>query len=145
MIRVNAVGSIIETLYCLILFWRSEPNQLTRPLLSCLAVCLGTLAAVQMFDDIEDGKSFLGTINVIVNMITFTTPLLTVKQVLRWVLSTRKGIRVSNRYKIAEFSCFIVNGCWLVNFSSFFIYFWAVYDFSSDFYSASRVRMKFLF
>ena len=88
MIRVNAVGSIIETLYCLILFWRSEPNQLTRPLLSCLAVCLGTLAAVQMFDDIEDGKSFLGTINVIVNMITFTTPLLTVKQVLRSVFFT---------------------------------------------------------
>ena len=88
MIRVNAVGSIIETLYCLILFWGSEPNQLTRPLLSCLAVCLGTLAAVQMFDDIEDGKSFLGTINVIVNMITFTTPLLTVKQVLRSVFYT---------------------------------------------------------
>ena len=87
MIRVNAVGSIVETLYCLILFWRSEPNQLTRPLLSCLAVCLGTLAAVQMFEDIEDGKSFLGTINVIVNMITFSTPLLTVKQVLRWVFS----------------------------------------------------------
>jgi len=83
MIRVNAVGSIIETIYCLILFWRSEPYQVTRPLLSCLLFCIGTLIAVQLFDDIEDGKSFLGTINVVVNMATFATPLLSVKQVIR--------------------------------------------------------------
>ena len=85
MIRVNAVGSIIETIYCLILFWRSEPYQVTRPLLSCLLFCIGTLIAVQLFDDIEDGKSFLGTINVVVNMATFATPLLSVKQVIRSV------------------------------------------------------------
>ena len=54
-----------------------------KQLFLCLVFLIAVLGCVQAMGDKEKGINFLGTVNVLVNVATFGTPLVTVREVLR--------------------------------------------------------------
>jgi len=83
MIIVNAVGAIVEGIYCCLIFKFCSCATKKRQIISCLGFLIAVLLMVQVSDDREKSINMLGTINVIVNVATFGTPLVTVREVIR--------------------------------------------------------------
>ena len=78
MILVNAVGSVLESAYCLLILVYCRSKTVRRQIAACI-VFLGAVLVL-----VKGDINTLGTINVIVNVGTFATPLVTVREVLRF-------------------------------------------------------------
>ena len=62
---------------------KNIPYKSLEKIMSCLGFLVIVLLMVQLKDDREKSINMLGTINVIVNVATFGTPLVTVREVIR--------------------------------------------------------------
>jgi len=86
MILTNSVGSVLEIFYCFLLFRAaSSSNQSSRllfPVGGAAAFCFFVIAVIHVRGSV-DSIDVLGSVNVIVNVATFATPLLTVREVIR--------------------------------------------------------------
>jgi len=77
MILVNSVGAVLESGYCLLIVVLCRNKTVRRQIAACV-VFLGAVLVL-----VRGDINTLGSINVIVNIGTFATPLVTVREVLR--------------------------------------------------------------
>lgn len=86
MILTNAVGSVLECFYCSLLYraskYSNNVHRTLHPIGGCGIFCCSVIAIIH-FRGASDSIDLLGTINVIVNVATFATPLISVREVIR--------------------------------------------------------------